>query len=207
MAKKADLYYYETFAKCADCACRASQILEDMINDYKPEELPAKMEEIHAIEHEGDELNHGVMEALIKAFITPIEREDILDISNHLDDIIDTIEDVVLNLYMYNVKTIRPEAATFMNLIKRSCELVKSSVTELANFKKSKRLKSDIIEVNQLEEEGDRLYIESMHKLHTSQGDPIEIVAWREVLKVFERCLDTCEKTAGLIEGVVMKNS
>lgn len=207
MAKKKDLYYFETFAKSADCACQAAKLLGEVIADFNPEELPTKIQEIHLIEHAGDELNHGVMAALTTAFITPIEREDIMNISSNLDEIIDFIEDVVLSLYMYNVRAIKPEAHKFIELLQQSCELVEATVAELVNFKKSKELKNKIIEINRLEGEGDELYIESMHKLHTSDDSPLAIIAWKEILKCLERCLDQCEDTAGLIEGVIMKNT
>ena len=207
MAKKTDLFYFETFAKSADCACQAAKLLGEVIANFNPEELPDKMKEMQVIEHAGDELNHGVMGALTTAFITPIEREDLMDISSNLDEIIDFIEDVMLSLYMYNVRAIKPEAHKFIELLQNACELVEATVAELVNFKKSKELKNQIIEINRLEEEGDVLYLNSMHKLHTSDDSPLEIIAWKEILKCLEKCLDQCEDTAGLIEGVIMKNT
>ena len=207
MAKKADLFYFEAFAKSAQCASRAAVLMAATIKNYDASVLPEKMQEIHAIEHEGDEVNHSVMTALTKAFITPIEREDIMEISSNLDDIIDFIEDIMLNLYMYNVQETKPEGETFIGLIVQACKLLEETVAELANFKKSKELKNEIIEINRLEEEGDKLYLESMHELHCSNDSPLAIIAWKEILKGLEKCLDQCEDTAGVIEGVIMKNT
>ena len=207
MAKKTDLFYFETFTKSADCACQAAKMAGDIITGFKPDELPERMKEIHVIENAGDELNHAVMTTLTKAFITPIEREDLMAISSSLDEITDFIEDVVMCLYMYNVRAIKREAYTFIELIQKSCGLIEETVAELANFKKSQELKGKIIEINRLEEEGDVLYVDSMHKLHTSNDSPLEIIAWKEILKCLEKCLDQCESTAELIGGVIMKNT
>lgn len=207
MAKKADLFYFEAFTRSAECACQAAKKVKDTIVNFNPDDLPARMKEIHLIEHTGDEVNHSVMKALTTAFITPIEREDIMEISSNLDEITDMIEDIVMSLYMYNVREIKPEAITFVDLIEKSCQLVEATVAELANFKKSKELQKQIIEINRLEEEGDQLYIESMRRLHTSDDSPLAIIAWKEILKGLERCLDQCEDTAGLIEGIIMKNT
>ncbi len=207
MSKKSDAYYFDNFVKGADCACRAAEMFSQILKNFKIEELPQKMKELHSIEHEGDELNHATMEALSKAFITPIEREDILEISHCLDDIIDTIEDVVLRIYMCNIKTIRPEAITFADLVIKSCDTVKKAMVEFPNYKKSKTLKNYIIEINGLEEDGDKLFIDSMHELHVKAIDPVELMSWRDILNYLERCLDACEETADIIDSVVMKNS
>lgn len=207
MAKKADSFYFNNFIQCAECSCRAARFLSDTINNFNPEQLSLQMEVIHGIENEGDTIKHTLIETLSHAFITPIEREDITEISRNLDDLTDTIEDVVLRLYMCNVQTIRPEAIQFVDLIVKACDLVKVSMEELVDFKKSKKIKEYKIQINNLEEEGDRLYIESMRKLHTTVADPLEVLAWRDVLNYLERCLDTCEDIGDILEDTVLKNS
>jgi len=64
-----------------------------------------------------------------------------------------------------------------------------------------------IIEINALEEEGDRLFIDSMRKLHTEEEDPIQIIAWREIYSYLEKCCDACEHVADIVESVIMKNT
>ena len=143
----------------------------------------------------------------MRAFITPIEREDIMSISQYLDDITDKIEDVVLRLYMCNVSSIRQEAVRFAKLVIRCCEMVKLSMEEFSNFKKSKELRQTLIEINRLEDEGDRLYMDSMRTLHSTSKDPVEIIVWRDVFKYLEDCVDACEHISDVVETVILKNT
>ena len=78
---------------------------------------------------------------------------------------------------------------------------------EFADFKKSKEIYQRIVDINALEEEGDRLFIQSMRRLHTDVADPIEIIAWREIFVYLEKCCDACEHVADAVESVMMKNS
>jgi uncharacterized protein Yka (UPF0111/DUF47 family) len=78
---------------------------------------------------------------------------------------------------------------------------------EFPNFKKSETLMQHIITLNTLEEEGDRLYMAAMRRLHTQTTDPVEIIAWREVYEFLEKCCDACEHAADVVESVVMKNT
>ena len=90
---------------------------------------------------------------------------------------------------------------------KECCKVLKEIMEEFANFKKSKTLHGLIIEINALEEEGDRLFIDSMRRLHTEVTDPLEIIAWREIYNFLEKCCDACEHVADAVESVIMKNT
>ena len=207
MSRKSDMIYFDNFVDCADCAVRAANILEQILENFNPERLGESIDELHQVEHEGDVKKHMLMEELMKAFITPIEREDIFSISQYLDEIIDKIEDVALRLYVCNVQTIRPESIRFAKLVIRCCETVKAAMQEFPNFRKSRELQQSLIEVNRLEEEGDKLYLNSMRTLHTTCTDPVEIIVWRDIFKYLEDCVDACEHTSDIVETVIMKNS
>ncbi len=207
MAKKGDEFYFENFIACAGCACRAAQMLEEVLVNFDAASLPKKLEALHEIEHEGDEKKHEMLDTLLHAFITPIEREDIISLNQNIDEVTDSLEDVLLRVYISNVTKIRPEAIEFTKIIIRCCDTLQKIMNEFSNFKKSKALHPLIIEVNALEEEGDRLFISSMRKLHTDCKDPLEIIAWRDIFIYLEKCADACEHVADVVEGVVMKNS
>ena len=108
---------------------------------------------------------------------------------------------------MNNVTEIEPDAVSMTDIIIRCCEEVRELLKEFANFKHSKKLKEQIIRINDLEEESDRLYMSSMRKLHAETKDPLRIIAWREIYSYLEHCADACEHAADVVEGVVMKNS
>ena len=205
MSKKSDSYYFQNFIECVECGCQAAKMLEDNLNHFDTGLLQDKLDELHRIEHDADKKKHEMMAVLVKAFITPIEREDIILLSQSIDEVTDKIEDVLIRIYINNVQQIRPEALAFIKVIIRCCEALKEVMEEFADFRKSKTLHGLIIEINALEEEGDRLFIESMRRLHAEVTDPIEIIAWREIYVYLEKCCDACEHVADVVESVIMK--
>lgn len=207
MAKIQDSFYFENFIACADCACQAAYLLEKAMKDYDPGTISEKLDEIHAVEHAGDEKKHELVNVLARAFITPIEREDILLLSQNIDEVTDKIEDVFLRLYCNNIQSIRPDALEMAGVAIRCCEELKTLLKEFADFRRSKSLHSHIVNINTLEEEADKLFIAGMRHLHTSCRDPLTVISWREIYIYLEKCVDACEHAADTVESVVMKNS
>ena len=207
MSKKNDQYYFDNFIACTNSACQAARMLEENLNDFHVDTLQAKLDALHEIEHGADQKKHEMMGVLVKAFITPIEREDIILLSQGIDEVTDKIEDVLIRVYINNVRTIRQDAVEFSKVIIRCCETLKKMMEEFADFKKSKEIYQSIVDINGLEEEGVRLFIQFMRRLHLELTDPIEIFAWREIFMYLEKCCDACEHVADAVESVIMKNS
>ena len=207
MSKKQDEYYFKTFVDCADYACRAAHMLEEVLDKFDPDDLQRHIDEMHELEHAADERKHEMLDVLAKAFITPIEREDIIELSHCIDNMTDKIEDVFLRLYTNNVQTMSPDAVDMAKVVIHCCESVKEMLVEFPNFKRSKTLKDHIIRINTMEEEADRRFISSMAKLHRSGADALHIIVWREIYKYLEDCADACENVADVVEGVVMDNT
>lgn len=207
MAKKGDRYYFDNFIACVECSQRAATLLGETLKNYSKADMAKKREQIHEIEHEADVKKHELMAMLNKAFITPIEREDIVSLAQNLDDITDTIEDVFLRIYICDVDTIKENAIAMTDLVIAACEALKTAMEEFPEFRKSTKLKEYLIRINDLEEEGDNLYIEGMRALHTGDCSPLEVIAWRDIYSYLERCMDACEHAADVVESVIMKNS
>ena len=207
MAKNQDSFYFETFITCIDYSCQAAHLLHQVMSDYDPSQIKEKLDEMHTLEHSADVKKHEMLNVLAKAFITPIEREDIMLLSQNIDEVTDQIEDVLLRLYCNNVQTIRPDALKLSEVMIRCCEEAKNMAKEFADFKHSKTLHGHIVNINTLEEEADSLFISSLRTLHTTCSDPLEIIVWREIYTYMEKCVDACEHVADSVESVIMKNS
>ena len=137
MARKQDSFYFDTFISCAECAVKASRILRECIDDYNPDVLFKELDRVHEVEHEADVLKHEMMNVLLKAFITPIDREDITLMSQCLDEVVDKLEDVVQRLYCDNIRTIRKEMFEVVDIVEKCCnellEMMKDFVTRFPN--------------------------------------------------------------------------
>ena len=207
MSKKQDSFYFDNFIACADLSCQAARLLKQVLEHFDPKQLSEKLDEMHAIEHAADEKKHEMLNVLVKAFITPIEREDIMALSQCVDEVTDKIEDVLIRMYCNNIQSIRPDAIELAGVIERCCEALMGMLKEFADFKHSKKLHNHIVNINTMEEEADNLFISSMHELHTTCSDPTTIIGWREIYIYLEKCADACEHAADVVESVVMKNS
>ena len=207
MAKKNDAFYFDSFASAAELACKAARKLDEIMRDFDPSAIEQAVSEMHEIEQEADEIVHAVNDALITAFITPIEREDIATLSNSIDVVIDRIEGVLHRIYFTNVQEIYPDALEMSAKVMRATEQMHDLVLELPQFKRSKSLREHVITVNTIESECDDLYIAAMRKLHTSDLDPLTVISWRDVYAFLEYSADSCEFVADTVESIVMKNS
>lgn len=203
---KKDSIYFTNFSEAAAMACDMARKLHAYLMNYDPSTLEDGMHQVHDIEHQADGKKHELMEALVKAFVTPIDRDELISISQNLDDVLDAMDDIMMHLYITQVKQLRPDALKFSELIVRCCEATLTLMEEFKDFKKSKKINDMIIEINQLEEEGDRLYISAMRALHTVSADPMEVIIWRELYAAFENVCDQCEDVADIVETIVIGN-
>ncbi len=206
MAKKQDSYYFDNFSACAEYSLQAAELLGEIMKNFSVASLGEYADKMHKIEHAADMKKHELTEVLIKAFITPIDREDIIEVSHNLDDLTDKIEDVVIRLYCNNVTFIRPDALELTDTVIKLCREVNALMHEFKDVKHSKGLKEHIININDLEESADKLYINAMHDLHT-EADVMTVIAWRDIYTYLEKCSDTAEHVADIVESVIMKNS
>jgi len=199
--------YFDDFIAMSGFSCEAAQFLKETLADFNPETLPERREKMHKIEHSADEVKHTMIKRLAKEFVSPIEREDIINLANELDDVTDKIDDFLIRMYMYNIKSVRSEVFDFADIIMRCCKALQMATVEFPNFHKSTTLKQMIIDVNTTEEEGDAIYIKAMRRLYVEETDPVLIAVWSELFDRLEDCCDSCEHVADAIEIVVMKNS
>lgn len=207
VARKKNEYYFEMFLKGTQLACKAAQLLEKDFSTYTPQELPARIVDMHEVEHSGDMARHEMLSRLTKEFITPIDREDIMDLGDIIDDVTDSIDDILMRAYMFNIKELRPEALEFSHLIAQCTQAMNAMMEEFPHFRKSSTIHEKIVEINRLEEAGDRLYTAATHRLYSETASPVEIIAWTALFERMEKCADACEHVADVVERVIMKNT
>ena len=204
---KGDKFYYENFAACAALAKKAADYLVECLENYDADKIEKMLEEMHVFEHSADMKKHEMNEALAKAFVTPVDREDLDLLSQQLDTVLDLLEEILQKLYIYNVKTIEPAAITYAKHLVRACDLLGDIMAEFENFKKSKELHSLIVACNDVEEECDKLYLASMHELTKNSTDILATISWYKIYDCFEACSDACEHVSECVGSIVMKNT
>jgi predicted phosphate transport protein (TIGR00153 family) len=200
--------YYALLEELVEYIHKAASFLSDTMNDYNIEFLSSgTLDKMHDIEHSADIKLQELTSKLAREFITPIERQDILAIAQRIDDVTDAIEDVLMRLYMYNIRELRNEAFEFVGVIMASTEVLMKIMAEFANFRRSNDIRAYIIKLNALEEEGDAIYMRAIRRLYLEEQDPIAVIAWTEIFRRLEGCCDDFEDVSQEIEYVLMKNT
>lgn len=204
---KSDKLYFENFVECAALAKKAAEYLVECLENYDTNKIEDMLTEMHTFEHGADIKKHEMAEMLAKAFVTPVDREDLDMLSHQLDNVLDLIEEVLQKLYIYDIKTIEPAAIEYAENLVRACDLLEDIMGEFENFKKSKKIRSLVIKCNDVEEECDNLYLVTMHELTKKSTDTLVTISWYKIFERFEACADACEHVSECVESIIMKNT
>ncbi len=204
---KGDKFYFENFSACATLAKNAANYLVECLEGYDADKIDEMLVQMHTFEHGADIKKHEMNETLAKAFVTPVDREDLDMLSQQLDNVCDTIEEILQKFYIYNIKTIDPAAIEFAKNLVKSCEMLVQIMDEFENFKKSKTMRSLIIACNDVEEECDKLYLAIMHNLTKNSNDVLTTMSWYKIFDCFEACADACEHVSECVGSIIMKNT
>lgn len=204
---KGDKFYFENFSACATLAKNAANYLVECLENYDANKIEEMIAKMHTFEHSADMKKHEMNETLAKAFVTPVDREDLDMLSQQLDNVCDTLEEVLQKFYIYNIKTIDPSAIEFAKNLVKSCEMLVQIMDEFENFKKSKTMRSLIIACNDVEEDCDKLYLATMHNLTKNSTDVLTTMSWYKIFDCLEACADACEHVSECVGSIIMKNT
>lgn len=209
MPRKQKFDYFEVYAQFTQLAVKEADLLIEAFRNYTDAEaLLPTLNEAHEVEHRGDSLNHAIFQNVATDFMPPIDREDIIELAGNLDNILDYIEDVLQHMYMYDIRTMPEYALRMAEIIRKSCAGLDAAMADFKNFKKSKDFRHHIVEVNSLEEEADRVYLEAMRHLHVEDnGDPMHVLVWSRTYSRMEKCCDACEHAADVMATIILKNA
>jgi predicted phosphate transport protein (TIGR00153 family) len=194
--------FFDLFVDDARNVLAAASMLDEFFRSYdQRERLAAQLREL---EKHGDGLSHDIGHRLEDTFVTPFDREDILQLITRLDDIIDFIEEVADTCVLYRITSPTDAAREQSAIVVQQCEQIVRALEKLKGFKD---ISPHWIEVHRLENEGDRIARQAMADLFTNGTDPVEIIKWKDVYALLEDTIDACEDAANVIERIVSKHA
>ncbi len=199
-----DEHFFGFFEDAANIMVASSETLEHMLDDFGNAGVYRK--QISDLEHKGDNVIHQVMDKLNRTFVTPLDPEDIRAIASHLDDVIDYVQAASERLVLYQVITPHPASKELAKLLVTTTQEVRKVIYMLRDLRQRKEIVTHCIEINRLENAGDKIYREALGQLF-KQGDALELIRWKEIVEQIENAMDTCEDLADVIESVVVKNA
>jgi predicted phosphate transport protein (TIGR00153 family) len=194
--------FYDLFEKSSANLSEAARLLIKLLTDFHdPDSGHA---EIQQREHEGDEITHQIIRALNTTFVTPFDREDIHRLASGMDDILDAIEAVADLLVLHRIEQILPEMRQQADVLSRSADQVQQAMSGLRGFA---GLDKYWVEINRLENEGDRVYRKTVAHLFSGEYKAMDVLKWKDLVDQLEAAIDGCEDVANTMESIVLKHA
>ncbi|MEB3101304.1 DUF47 domain-containing protein [Ferviditalea candida] len=199
--KKEEIDFFQLFIRSAENSFKASNLFREAIMGTNPASYLSQIKELENI---GDELTHQIFRGLNKSQVSPLAREDIMELTLRLDDVIDGLEATISRFDYLNVQHTDKYMREFSEVLMNSCDHLVSAFKLLSN-KKYMQIKEHIVEINSLENEGDRLMREGIREIFTRPKDPYHDFKLKELYERMEQTTDACEDVANVLESIVLR--
>ncbi|HEX4034257.1 MAG TPA: DUF47 family protein [Solirubrobacteraceae bacterium] len=194
--------YFTLFEQAGANLVRAAELLERLLATYPDESEIASV--IHDCEHAGDQIVHDLISRLNQTFVTPFDREDILQLASALDDIVDLTDEVSDYLGVYKIEAPMEHAQQLAGILVRAARQIAEALSRMRGFK---NISEYTVAVHSLENEGDRVVRDAVGALFEGGIDPMVVIRWKDIYERLESAIDATERAANIIEGIVIKNA
>jgi len=201
----AEVKFYDFFEKACTNLLDGAQMLQKLLDEYKDvNEIAAQITEI---EHRGDFIVHEVTNLLPRTLITPIDSDDIQRLICSIDDALDTIDAVAQRLVIYDITDIKKPARRLGHLIVESAQELDLAIKDLSDKKKYDQIRERIVQINTLENTGDRILTEGLSNLVAHREDIFDLIRWKEIYELLEAATDRIEDAGDVILKVLIANA
>lgn len=202
-----DRTFFPLFEKAADNILSISELLMRLVQETDLEARENLILQIEDVEHNGDQITHEIINGLNTVFITPFDREDIHYLASSIDDVADHVKDAALRIKLFKLQTLPGSMIKFAELILLGVQEVKRAVSELHDMRNIDRLRHHIININNVENQGDAIFELAMTDLFANEKDPIEIIKIKDIIAKMESACDRCEDIANVMESIIVKTT
>jgi uncharacterized protein len=201
-----DKIFFQSFTRQANNILLASQKLNAAF-DTGQLSIDEARNTIRQIEHENDQLVHGIYDRLNESFVTPIDSDDILKLSSDYDTIVDFIWATINRYYLYKISSPDETMKRFSQIILKCAEEIVKLTSAMTGKSKLKKQNGSAEEIDRLENEGDDLLNNAVAKLFEEKRDALEVIKLKEVYEHLEEITDCFEDAALLIRDIALRYS
>jgi predicted phosphate transport protein (TIGR00153 family) len=197
-----DTSFYDLFTVQAQHLVGGASLLAEMLAEGADRDDVARR--MREAEHQADETTHAIVKKVNSTFVTPFDREDIYALASGLDDVMDLMDEVVDMILLYEVRILPPELSTQVEVLQRCAELTAASMPNLQSLQS---LDEYWIEINRLENAGDKNHRRTIAKLFSGEFKTIEVLKLKDIVESLEEAIDAFEKVANIVEQIAVKES
>ncbi|QBX55825.1 DUF47 domain-containing protein [Nocardioides seonyuensis] len=194
--------FYDLFSEAAQHLVVGAGLLGEMLSEGNSRaEIAQRMREA---EHAADETTHSIVRRVNSTFVTPFDREDIYSLASALDDVMDEMDEAVDLVLLYEITSLPPETAEQVEVLQRCAELTAEAMPRLESMK---GLEEYWIEINRLENAGDKSYRRMLANLFSGEYDALQVLKLKDVVEALESAIDAFETVANIVEQISVKES
>ena len=196
-----DRQFFDLFEEAGGNIVRAADLLDRMLRAF-PDRGDDLARDILICEQDGDRITHDIIRRLNETFVTPIDREDIYELASALDDVVDFTEEVADYLILYKIEAPMEQAQRLAHVLLESSRAISEAMPRLRGFKDMSHY---TVEINRLENDGDRIVREAIASLFDNGIDPMVVIRWKDIFASLEASVDACEHVAHVLEGISLR--
>jgi predicted phosphate transport protein (TIGR00153 family) len=201
----AEVKFYDFFEQASSNLLDGARLLQVLLDDYQ--NVDEQVSQITEIEHRGDFIVHEVTNLLPRTLITPIDGDDIQRLVSSVDDALDAVQAVAQRLQIYQITEIRKPARRLAHLILESAQELDQAIKGLRDKKLYQNVHERIVQINTLENNGDRVFIEGLSSLVAHREDIFDFIRWKEIYELLEATTDRIEDAGDVIQRVLLANA
>jgi uncharacterized protein len=194
--------FYDLFSEAAGHLVDGAALLAQILPADADVEVIA--EQMREAEHQADETTHRIVKLVNSTFITPFDREDIYALASSLDDVMDYMDETVDLILLYGVDALPTEFAGQVDVLQRAVQLTAEAMPRLRSMK---NLEEYWIEINRLENQGDRSYRRILADLFSGNYKTMEVLKLKDIVNALEKAIDALESVANTVEQIAVKES
>ena len=192
--------FFDLFERSAANVVAAAEELALLSGDVADAE--SRSQRVRELEHANDDLTREVITTLDTTFVTPYDREDIYALATGLDDILDAAWAVADLIVLHRIEAPLPELGLLAGVLRKAGAAIRVAVGGLRH---AEDVMPQVIEINRLENEGDRIYRKAVARLYSGEFGAMDVLKWKEILDQLEEAIDGCEDIANAIESIIVK--
>jgi predicted phosphate transport protein (TIGR00153 family) len=193
--------FFDLFEEAGSNIVRAAELLERMLDQWPDHGELSR--DVVVCEQEGDRITHDIIQRLNSTFVTPIDREDIYALASGMDDVVDFIEEVADYLALYRIEAPMEQSQALARILHEASRQIAQAVPRLRTFNDIRHF---TVEINRLENEGDRVVRQALASLFERGIDPMMVIRWKDIFERLEDAIDATETAVNIMAGIVIKN-
>lgn len=202
-----DKKFYPLFKEASTNVVAAAVLLTEMVRNGHNSERAEYVAKIKTLEHIGDDYTKTLLKELNRTFITPFDREDILELANRLDGVVDLINTTAKRIVLYNLTEIPSEFIEMADLILTCAKEIDSIFNGLKDVHSLLQYKDSCRLIHDIESQSDDINHEYLAKIFQEETNGIELIKKKDILTSLEKAIDRCEDVADVIQTIIIKNA